>query len=597
MCGLAAIYAYRDAASPVDEEELTRIRDAMAARGPDGCGQWTADDGRVGLAHRRLAIIDLSDAAAQPMALEDGRHRIVFNGEIYNYQALKDDLEARGERFRTTSDTEVVLRLYRLEGERALEKLRGMYAFAIWDQERRGLFLARDPLGIKPLYYCDDGKTLRVASQVKALLAGGVAGDGWDAAGHVGFHLLGYVPEPHTLHADIRALSAGTSMWVDAGGAREPHPHFSLSPLLADPPAPVPLRDALLDSVRHHLVADVPVGVFLSAGLDSATICALASECAGAGLETVTLAFDEFSGTERDEAPLAETVAAHYGTDHETRRVRGASFHEALLELFAAMDQPTVDGVNVFFVARAARERGLKVALSGLGGDELFAGYDTFRQAPKLARILGWVPGMKAMGRAFRVASAGAAARLASPKYAGLFEYGTTLEDAYLLRRGLFTPWELADILDGDMLRDGLRELDVARRMRADFAGVQTDRRKTTALEAGWYMRGQLLRDADWAGMAHSLEIRTPLVDETLWRSVAALDASKADMAATPATPLPDAVLNRAKTGFFVPVREWLEGETGGGARGLRGWARRVYGAALNREAPDAGGSFRSLVS
>ncbi|HPQ25048.1 MAG TPA: asparagine synthase (glutamine-hydrolyzing), partial [Gammaproteobacteria bacterium] len=324
MCGIAGIFAYHGDAAPVNANELLRIRERMHSRGPDGTGLWIADDQRVGLAHRRLAIIDLSDAGAQPMQDPETGNCIVFNGEIYNYQALRAELIAAGHRFRSHSDTEVLLRLYAAHGAQMLPRLRGMFAFAIWDQSKQGMLIARDPFGIKPLYLADDGNTLRLASQVKALLAGGAVDTAPEPAGHVGFFVWGSVPEPYTLYRGIRALPAGHSLWVERGGRKQQQAFLELNRVFTatDPsearigPAEARqcLHDALLDSVRHHLIADVPVGVFLSAGLDSTTVAALARESGVQELRTLTLGFNEFAGTENDEVPLAETVARQLGT-------------------------------------------------------------------------------------------------------------------------------------------------------------------------------------------------------------------------------------------------------------------------------------------
>jgi asparagine synthase (glutamine-hydrolysing) len=205
MCGIAGIFTYRESGPPVDQEELLRIREAMIHRGPDGAGLWISADRRVGLAHRRLAIIDLGDTGAQPMATNDGQLRITFNGEIYNYRALRRELEGKGVRFRSESDTEVLLHLYADRGMDMVHALRGMYAFGIWDERREGIFLARDPFGIKPLYYTNDGTTLRFASQVKALAAGGGVNLTSDPAGHAGFYLWGHVPEPFTMYREVQA--------------------------------------------------------------------------------------------------------------------------------------------------------------------------------------------------------------------------------------------------------------------------------------------------------------------------------------------------------------------------------------------------------
>ncbi|MEZ5668446.1 MAG: asparagine synthase (glutamine-hydrolyzing) [Alphaproteobacteria bacterium] len=594
MCGINLIFAYGNA-PPVDRAELLAVRDAMTARGPDGAGEWVADDGRVGFGHRRLAIIDLSPGGAQPMHSADGRLSIAFNGEIYNYRALRAALEADGVAFRSDSDTEVLLALYDRYGPEMTGRLRGMYAFALWDADRRGLFLARDPFGIKPLYLADDGRTLRAASQVKALLAGRGIDTAPAPAGHAGFFLLGYVPEPFTLWRGIRALPAGGRLWVDAAGARDLGRDDGAAIVAAakagpwDRPA---LGAALADSIAAHLVADVPVGVFLSAGLDSTTIAALATEAAQGPLRTVTLGFAEFRGGDHDEVPLAEAVARQLGSDHSTVWVTGDDFAAEAERVLAAMDQPSIDGVNVYFVSKVTAAAGLKVALSGLGGDELFGGYPSFAQVPALTRRLGWAAAVPGLGRALRTVAAPAAAAVSSPKYAGLVEYAGSAARAYFLRRALYMPWELGSVLPADLARAGLADLGLDAAMAATAAAAGTDRQRVSALETAWYMRSQLLRDADWAGMAHGLEIRVPLVDVTLAKAVAPMLASpappgKRDMAAAPARPLPDAVLSRPKTGFAVPVRDWLLRGVGGrlglpvdaAARGLRGWAKLVYAA------------------
>ncbi|HEX6979639.1 MAG TPA: asparagine synthase (glutamine-hydrolyzing) [Alphaproteobacteria bacterium] len=593
MCGIAALFAYGDSAAPVELAELRAIRDRMAARGPDGAGEWRSADERVALGHRRLSIIDLRAVADQPMVHGNGRLRIVFNGEIYNYRELRRRLAEAGHVFRTESDTEVLLHLYDRYGPDMVRHLRGMYAFALWDDARKGLFLARDPFGIKPLYYADDGRTIRIASQVKGLLAGGKIGTAAEPAGHVGFFLWGYVPDPYTLYRDIRALPAGCMMWIDRAGAQRPARFFDLrdvfndvAPAPADPVARAEmLRDALVDSIAHHLIADVPVGVFLSAGLDSTTIVALAVESGAANLNTVTLGFREFQGGTNDETKIAEAVARQRGTRHQTRWVPGLEFAAERDKLIDAMDQPSIDGVNTYFVAKEARAAGLKVALSGLGGDELFGGYPSFTQVPKLVRALAPLAPLRMLGRAIRRASAGLIGRMTSPKYAGLLEYGSTWSGAYLLRRSLFMPWELTGILPREMVEQGLQELDTLSRLDDTVSGIDAPRLKVSAFELSWYMRNQLLRDADWAGMAHSLEIRVPFVDVELIRNLAPLLASaqppmKRDMAATPRTALPRDVLERPKTGFVVPVRDWISGKAGQPAeRGLRSWARQVYAA------------------
>jgi asparagine synthase (glutamine-hydrolysing) len=280
----------------------------MHSRGPDAGDAWFSDDGRVGFGHRRLAIIDLSPGGAQPMHF--GALTIVFNGEIYNYRELRAQLEARGRRFTTQSDTEVLLQLYDEKQERMLDELRGMFAIALWDGTRRRMLLARDPYGIKPLYYADDGDTIRVASQVRALASSANVSRQFDPAGAAGFFLRGTVPEPFTMYRAIRALPAGSYAYGDANGVHEPVQYFSIAATLRDAVETGGhfseeqrrgiVHDAVLESVRYHMVADVPVGAFLSAGIDSTDVVALARESGASDLQTMTLRFEEYRGRVND---------------------------------------------------------------------------------------------------------------------------------------------------------------------------------------------------------------------------------------------------------------------------------------------------------
>jgi asparagine synthase (glutamine-hydrolysing) len=595
VCGIAAIFAYRP--SPAGGDLTASLRAAcarMACRGPDAEGTWASDDRRVLLGNRRLAIIDLSERGAQPMVRADTGNAITYNGEIYNYRALRKDLERRGVRFTSDSDTEVLLRLYEAFGADMARRLRGMFAFAIWDANRQGVFFARDTFGIKPLYIADDGTTFRAASEVKALVAGRGVDTAASAAGHVGFFLWGSVPEPFTLFRGIRSLPPGTTLWVGRDGPAAPAAFESTHALIADAEdaatsADAPervLRDELLDSVRAHVVSDVPVGLYLSGGLDSATLASLATEVLGS-LATVTLAFEEFKGTRDDEAMRAEATAARLGTGHSEIVITRDAFRRELDQLIDRMDQPTIDGVNSYFVARAAAHAGLKVVLSGLGGDELFGGYPTFHQVPRLARIVGAVPAARWLGRHLRPLAAVLPRLGASSKYAAMLELGGTVSDTYFLRRCLFLPWELDAVLDRDLVHAGLAELALHDRLVATIDGVDTPRMQVAALEAAWYMRNQLLRDTDWASMSHSLEVRVPMVDATLWRAVLPFVArgalAKANLASVFRPPLPDDVARVPKTGFNVPVRRWIQSELEPQYRGAgyKGWAKFVYDRAL----------------
>lgn len=588
MCGINGIFNYGRATARVDPVEIERTRDAMASRGPQAAGLWISEEGQIGLGHRRLSIIDLSELGNQPMTIDDGSLTITYNGEIYNYQCLRTELESNGHRFRSGSDTEVLLHLYQEHGARMLSKLRGMFAFAIWDSKTSSLFLARDPFGIKPLYYADDGRTLRFASQVKALIKGGSIDTAPDPAGHAGFLLWGHVPEPFTLHKGIRQLPAGSSCVVDDGGMRDPASYTNPQAwFAANEGPPADLRAALLDTVDHHFVADVPVSVFLSAGRDSTTLLALASEARQEALHAVTLAYPEYAGTDQDETPLAAKVARQYGAIHTVRNLSRDGFHEELHAALEAMDQPSVDGLNTYFVSRAATKEGdVRVALSGLGADELFGGYPSFRQVPKLARTLSPTRVAPGLFRGINRTAVRLGVLGASPKAAALLEFGGTLEGAYLLRRALFLPIEIQELLAPDFAREGLERLATLERLRAITNGLETNHAKVAALEMTVYMRDRLLRDSDWAGMAHSLEIRVPFVDLELLRRIGGAIASphppsKEDMASAPRVPLPQAVIKRPKTGFTIPIQAWMKevSPRAGGGDPHRAWALHIYTA------------------
>jgi asparagine synthase (glutamine-hydrolysing) len=465
------------------------------------------------------------------------------------------------------------------------------------------LFVARDPFGIKPLYYSDTGHTIRFASEIKALRAGGNIDNTPDPAGHVGFFLWGHVPEPHTIFRSIRSLPAGSSMWIDRDRSpREPKKFCDISSLLrraeklntetvksqvnggSEVNNGEKLRCALSETVRYHLVSDVPVAVFLSAGLDSTAITALAADAAG-DLRTVTLGFDEYRGGDSDETPLAEAFAKRCGANHQTIWVTRDDFASEREHLFEAMDSPSIDGVNTFFVSLAAKRAGLKVALSGIGGDELFGSYPSFRDIPRTVSFLSALHQWRNFGAAVRVLTTPVLKQFTSPKYAGVLEYGGSYSGAYLLRRGLFMPWELPTVLDPEMARAGWEELQPLLHLDETIAEIKNPRLRVSALEMNWYMRNQLLRDADWAGMAHSVEIRVPFVDVNLLRALAPLLASddppsKQDMACTATPNMAQAILERRKTGFQVPIRQWLLEEPRNpksNERGLRGWAQTVH--------------------
>ena len=583
MCGIVAIYAFRAGAPDVNEQELIAARDCMTSRGPDGCGQWISHDHRVGMGHRRLAIIDPTPRAAQPMTSRDGRHTIVFNGEIYNHHELRREVERDFGPMRTTSDTEVLLALYAKEREAMLPKLRGMFAMCIWDSAERTLFLARDAYGIKPLYYAAHEGVIRAASQVRSLLSMPIP-RGVDLAGLTGFLLRGSVPEPFTMHEGIRAVPSGTSITIDEHGIGETKRFYSIAREWAEASrraagSDEEAREQIRESVRYHMVSDVEVGAFLSSGKDSTSLTAIAQEFTGRPLRTVTLAFDEYRGTRHDEAPLAEEVARKFGFRHETRVLSRDEFLRELPKMRAAMDQPTIDAFNSYFVSRAAAAHGLKVVLSGTGGDELFGGYTTFTKIPRFVRGMAVPARVPLLPRAFRELHRAIIRSNPkfSPKSGSAFEYGGTYAGAYLIKRGLFLPWELPDIIGLEAANEGLDRLGIIEQFQealSDDPGSGWAR--VAILESMFLLRDQLLRDIDWAAMAHSLEVRVPLVDIFLLHAIApAVLRTRGDrkrlLTTAPHRPLPAEVLGRRKSGFTLPVKKWMGTERR--RFGMRDWA------------------------
>jgi asparagine synthase (glutamine-hydrolysing) len=573
MCGIAGIVGYRDAA-PVAKQEVEALRDEQRHRGPDDAGLWTSADGCVGFGHRRLAIVDLSPLGHQPMLSADGRYAITFNGEIYNFRDLRRELEASGHRFQSSSDTEVLLHGYREWGLALLERLRGMYAFGLYDAQRRETLLARDPLGIKPLYVADDGRRVAFASEVQALRR--VTGDGGlDPEGLASYLLWGSIAAPRTLHRGIRALPPACWLRIRAGRIEGPTAFWRLEDEFGRSGAGRPeaaqeeLRAALLDSVRHHMVSDVPVGAFLSGGVDSSALVGLMTEVGAAAVRSVTLSLDV---PELDESGLARCAAELYRSDHHEVPIRIEGVRQRMRDAVGALDQPSIDGINTYFVSQAAAQTGLKVAVSGVGGDELFGGYASFERVPRIrrlhARLSGW-PG----GERFARAGAAGLARLPRgrrlAKLSRALAFGGDDTGAYVAERGLFAPWEVRELLAPE-LAEAVEACDPVVELRERVrAGELPEAERVCALEFRQYLQMQLLRDTDAVAMRHSLEVRTPLVDRDLLRAALRVPPelrragpAKRALRESPRPPVPPALWRRRKQGFTLPFERWLR--TGG---------------------------------
>ena len=565
MCGIAGAIGRNADAALVEQMSA-----CVAHRGPDDEGIADLIDAsgrRCGsLAQRRLAIIDLSPAGHQPMIGGDGRYTLVFNGEIYNYRELRTELARSGAAFSSDSDTEVLLVGLAREGHRFVGKLRGMFAFVLWDRDESRLLFGRDPFGIKPLFVAARDGTLAFASELRSLASGGFADRIIDPAAVAAYLATGSVPEPGAMLTGATMLPAGTvaEVSVARGLATAPRVLAQYTPFSPNGEATATspmravtdlasgaalVRDTLRDSVAHHLIADVPVALFLSGGIDSSVVCALATEVSTAPLDSFTIAFAEQEFTE---ASFARAAASKFGTRHHEIQLSGDDFFQSLDSAFGAMDQPSMDGLNTYVVSRAVRQSGIKVVLSGLGGDEMFAGYPSFTRAARLAR---WWPLMRVGrgplnalldGRGLRSAKLAAMTRESSPARA-----------AYRASRMLF-PAHVIHALTG---RSETSSLD------AEPLGASL-LQQVSWHELTGYMRNTLLRDSDVFAMANALELRVPFVDrEVVAASIAVADALKLEKGISKpllihamGDRLPREVWDRPKRGFALPFARWMLG-------------------------------------
>jgi asparagine synthase (glutamine-hydrolysing) len=547
--------------------DLRRRAKAMQSRlrhrGPDDAGIYIDPDGQAAFAHTRLAVLDLSSAGHQPMSSPDGRYTITFNGEIYNFMELRQELQSHGESFRSRTDTEVILKLYEREGPECAQRLKGMFAFAIWDRVEKRCFLARDPLGIKPLYLWRHRETLAFASEVRALVLADLGSKTLCDLALQEYLLYGSVQEPRTLIDEIEALPAGYTLdWMEGSGRRVRYWQLKFA---ADPVSEqdsVELtRTALDDSIRRHFVSDVPVGIFLSGGIDSTAIVALAKANGFDQLQTLCISFDDH---EYDEGAAAARTSAHFNTEHHDWRMTAEDGRQLLQGFLDHADQPSNDGFNTYCVSKLARDRGLKVVLSGLGGDELFGGYSSFRVIPKMTawhRRLRLVSPIKTLGG--RLGEKFAASQRIRRASVYLRSSGS-VADAYWAVRGFFTPEETSQLVP---LYTGnthyQRELGC---LQGEMLSQPTMADEISYLETTRYMRNQLLRDSDVMSMAWGLELRVPFVDHAMINDVRRLPAnsriaSNKRLLLDAVPEIPDWVARSPKRGFAFPFSQWIREE------------------------------------
>jgi asparagine synthase (glutamine-hydrolysing) len=576
MCGIFGIIGRN---ARIEEGLLERGTQSLAHRGPDDSGTILLRDlasvpVEIGLGNRRLAILDLSPLAHQPMRDPDTGNWIVYNGEIYNFRDVRGELEQVGTTFVSQSDTEVVLKAYARWGEQCLLKFRGMFAFALWDARKHSLFISRDPMGIKPLYYTESESYFLFASEVRTLLGTGLVPRRIDPAGLVNYLTFGSAYDPLTLVEGIRSLPPGhTLTWHD--GTTQLSSYWDLvDPSAKKPELTLPgdekkavtqLRSILEEAVRLQLVSDVPVGVFLSGGIDSSALVSILSR-GGVTPTTFSIVFGE---ADFSEAEHSRAIAKIFRTDHHEINCSPNDVLVAIPSALGAMDLPTMDGINTYFVSRETRAAGVKVALSGLGGDEVFAGYSSFRTIPRAERFARAWKGMPGSLRG-ALASAFSAITPANDqnrKLATLARANSRILHPYFLTRMLFTPSQR------DVLFPGADASVAATAVASQCDRLQRSRsldpiNRVSYLESRCYMLNTLLRDADFMSMSQGLEVRVPLIDHQLAKAVLSLPGAwklngtpKKLLVEALGGSLPDEIVHRPKRGFTLPFEPWMRKE------------------------------------
>jgi asparagine synthase (glutamine-hydrolysing) len=570
MCGIAGAIGFVDAGVI---EAVSRAHAALIHRGPDDAGRWhdVRDERGIALAHRRLAIIDLSTDGAQPMHDTSTGNVIVYNGEIYNFQSLRKELEERGHVFQTRTDTEVLLKAHAEWGDDAVERLDGMFAYALWHAKERRTLFVRDRMGIKPLYYTRSGSTFLFASEVRALLATGLVDRRLDQVALGTYLWNGFVVGPRTIIAGVELLPAGSMMNVFESGETGPVRQYWRHPAsdgVSDDTTE--LSHSLQESVRMRLVADVPLGVFLSGGIDSSALAALASRMSDEPVQTFNISFDEI---EFDESLHAKHVAESIQSDHHDIRLTERDFANQLDDALASIDQPTFDAINTYFVSRAVREAGLTVALAGTGGDELFGGYASFRELPramKWSRRTSKIPetwlrvgaSMVARAKTGRPGEVKPQTRWA--KFGDALATRGDVVKMYQVSYGLFTREFLGELSTASqqvvygLPAERAQELETEV-LRCEPLGA------ISRLEQALFLGERLLRDTDAASMAVSLEVRVPLLDHSIIEALASLrEASrfapvgkKRLLRELGLQGIEPSIFDRPKSGFVLPLELW----------------------------------------
>lgn len=568
MCGISGIFNFSN--NRIDNKEIIKkILIIQNERGPENKDLWESECKKITLGHNRLSIIDLSKNANQPFVTEDKNYIITFNGEIYNYKELKDELIKKNIFFKTNSDTEVILQSYKHWGLDFIKYLRGMYAFAIYDKIKKKLILVRDPFGIKPLYYINQNRVFYFASQIKALLSIKDIPFSISKAGTCSYYMWGHIQEPFTLYNEIKSLEKGTIKVIDIEGKENNSNYASIKETILnsnygkfnnESDAINYVKHALDQSVNYHNVSDVPITLLLSSGVDSNVLLASAAEQNKKNLDTLTLDF-EFKGS-KNESKIAIKSSKMNNIDHKIKKYANKEIEKLINVFFKQMDSPTSDGLNNFLIANEVKKNNKKIMISGVGADEIFFGYPSFKRIPNIFNLFKFFPkiNLKQGNIALKILNN----LNINPKYLGLFKYNNSFEKIFFLQRCTFMPEELKFLLDEKTLNEGLEELNIFENLEQDVKDFESNELLIMYLEIEYYLCSRLLRDGDWSSMSHSVEMRTPYVDWFFFKSLLSVIKSnikinKKILLDIYSKRLPHELYNRKKTGFEIPHSKYFK--------------------------------------
>lgn len=584
MCGISGIF--NPSTKKINQiETINKILKLQKSRGPDNTALWTSSCGKVTFGHNRLSIIDLTNNSNQPFVSIDKRIVITFNGEIYNFLEIREQLLKKKIKFKSNSDTEVIIEAYRYWGLEFVNYFRGMYSFVIWDVLKDELILARDPFGIKPLYYTYQNNIFYFASQIKSILSIQNLRFNNSDAGICSYFMFGNVIDPFTIYKEIKSLEKGNVLVINKDGVKKKINFYSIkNKILNSKEASISnendqinyLKETIDDTVRYHSISDVPITYLLSSGIDSNVLVASASSQQN-NINSVTLDFG-FTG-EKNETQIASKTSKLNNIKHSVKEISNFDKIEGLNNFFNSMDSPTNDALNNYLISKKIKNL-TKVVISGVGADEFLFGYSSFERIPKLNNFAKFIPYIKILdnNKLYNFLNK----IKIKAKIAALFSHQKNIGDAYYLQRSVFLEKEIENFKDYFSIEKGLEELNLRERLLKDVEGIKDTKLSIMLLEILYYLSPKLLRDSDWATMSNSIEMRTPFVDIVFFEKILSLykknpNLNKKYMLKCYQNSLPRELSKRKKTGFEIPYKEFLKNNNLKFYPSIKNWTEYSY--------------------